>query len=68
MKEDKMKMYYWKITFDNGTIEYWQSKRSTYNFVNMAGDYPLKIKKAEPISKLVYLFHKRRQHFTVTLQ
>lgn len=60
-------MYYWKIKFENGKVEYWQSKGARYNFKRMIGEP--KIQYAKPITKIVYLFCKwyYKQSFTVTL-
>ena len=60
-------MYYWKIKFENGNIEYWESKQSCYNFKRMKGK--AKIQYAQPITKIVYLFYKwyHKQSFTFTL-
>ena len=67
IEREVVKMYYWKIKFDNGKIEYWESKQSCYNFMRMKGEP--KIKYAKPITKIVYLFCKwyYKQSFTVTL-
>ena len=62
-------MYYWKIYYDNGTVEYWKSKNSCHNFKKMTNPKGIKIKYAKPITKLVYLFSKwkHKQNFTITL-
>lgn len=61
-------MFYWKIIYENGKVEYWQSKKSTYNFKQMFKTTP-RIEKAEPITRLVYLWYKRKQpSFTITLE
>ena len=61
-------MYYWKIKFENGKVEYWQSEDFCYNFKRMIKGEP-KIQYAKPITKIVYLFCKwyYKQGFTVTL-
>ena len=63
-------MYYWEITYDNGKIEYWQSKKSSYNFKKMfKEEAKVHIVKAKPLTKFVYLWKKRKQRcFTVTLE
>lgn len=70
----KQKLYYWEITFSNGTIEYWQSKEPTYHFekmdVKMNDGSNLCILQAKQLTKIVYLWHKKRKQpcFTITLE
>lgn len=61
-------MYYWKIKFENGKIEYWKSKQPRYNFKKIKCEP--KIQYAKPITKIVYLFCKwyYKQSFTFTLK
>lgn len=64
------KKYYWEVKFDNGTIEYWESKNYAYNFKKMSiKDGTIKVIVAKPITKIVYLFCKwyHKQNFTVIL-
>ena len=63
-------MYYWEVTFDNGKTEYWQSKKANYNFTKLfKEEAKVHVVKAKPLTKLVYLWKKRKQRsFTVTLE
>ena len=63
-------MYYWEVTFDNGKTEYWQSKKANYNFTKLfKEEAKVHIVKAKQLTKLVYLWKKRKQRsFTVTLE
>ena len=51
-------MYYWKIKFENGKVEYWQSEDFCYNFKRMIKGEP-KIQYAKPITKIVYSIKER---------
>ena len=52
-------MYYWEVTYDNGKIEYWQSKKANYNFTKLfKEEAKVHIVKAKPLTKLVYLWKK----------